>query len=149
MESSNINQDQTVPVVAPAGSRRRHVGRWLTLFAIVLIAGVVSALMLLRSDNSNTVQAAAAGTVQINSRSFEPQTIKIKKGQAVTWVNKDSRPHHIMADPYPTGDSLKSLNSVEPLAQDESYTATFEQAGTYTYHDQLNPARLKGTVIVE
>lgn len=151
MESSNTNPpNQTIPVVAPAPlPRRKHVGRWLSLFAVVLLVGAVSALMIFRNNNGGSVEAAAAATVAIASNGFEPQTIKIKKGEGVTWVNKATQSRHIMADPYPTGDSLQSLNSVEPLAEGDSYGAIFEKPGTYTYHDQLDPQGIKGTVIVE
>lgn len=149
--SSNNSQNQTVPVVTPLSPspRRRHVGRWLTFFAVILAVGTVTALTLLGTDDSNTVNAAPAGTVSITAQGFEPQTIKVKRGQAVTWVNQDDKPHHVVADPFPSGDSLKSLNSIEPLTKDDAYTSTFEKMGTFTYHDQLDPVGFKATVIVE
>lgn len=149
MEASNNSQGQTVPVIAPRVPPRRHVGRWLTLVAIVLVAGAVSALMIFRGNGSGNVQAAFAATVEITSHGFEPQTIKIKKGEAVTWVNKAAQPRQIVADPYPSGDSMKSLNSVDPLAEGDTYAATFEKSGTVSYHDQLDPGGVKGTIIVE
>jgi plastocyanin len=151
MESTNNSQNQSVPVIAPLSPspRKKHVGRWLTFFAILLVVGTVSALTLLKNDESTKVSAAPAGVVSITPQGFEPQTIKIKKGQSLTWVNQDDKPHHVVADPFPSGDSLKSLNSIEPLTRDDSYTAVFEKMGTFTYHDQLDPVGFKATVIVE
>jgi plastocyanin len=149
MDSTN-NKDETVPVVTPtAVPRRRHMGRWLTLLAVLLIVGGVFTLTWFNSNDSGKVQATSVASVQITPDGFEPQTIKVKKGESVTWVNTESRPHQVVADPYPSGDTLKSLNSLEPLSEGDSYASTFEQAGTYTYHDQLDPASFKGTVIVE
>ena len=119
---------------------------------VVLILAVVIATPLVyftvnNSDSSADSQVAAE--IAIAGSDFSPKTIKVKKGQDVTWMNQDSNPHQISADPYPEGGSLPDLNSQEPLGQGESYTFVFDKAGTYTYHDHLNPESYKGTVIVE
>lgn len=87
--------------------------------------------------------------IDITKDGFIPATIKIKKGAQVKWINKDKNMHWIQADPHPTGSSLPQLDSAEGLEEDVSYGYTFDQSGTYMYHDHLNPLKFKGTVIVE
>jgi plastocyanin len=85
----------------------------------------------------------------VSDTGFTPETVKIKKGQTVQWMNEDATPHQIASDPYPSHTLLPHLVAPEPLGQNESFNFTFEDSGTFTYHDDLNPADFKGTVIVE
>ncbi|MSR68635.1 hypothetical protein EXS66_02515, partial [Candidatus Saccharibacteria bacterium] len=80
---------------------------------------------------------------------FEPATVMIKAGASVAWVNIDSNPHQIASDPHPTHSSFPDLYAPEPLGTNDVYSMIFEKAGTYTYHDNLNPYTFKGVVIVE
>lgn len=149
MEQSNVTP-QNVPVVTPSSAqpRRRRPMKWLALGLLILMIGIASAL-LIRSNDGQDAQAVADVTVEVTATALQPQTIKITKGGSVTWINKDTAPHHIASDPYPEASTLPGLNSGEALSSGDSYTHTFEQAGTFTYHDQLNPTILKGTVVVE
>ena len=150
MQTSTVNQNQNdVPVITPTRPQRRHVGRWLTLAVLLILVGATSLFLLNKDDDQGAVRAASVSTVEIVGGGFQPQTIKVKKGSSVMWVNSDNHSHHIVADPYPTGDSLKSLNSGEPITEGESYTTSFDDAGTFHYHDQTDPTGFKGTVIVE
>lgn len=150
METSNLGQNQNVPIITPqpAAPKRLRTARWLTLAVLLFLVGGGSVYWLIR-DNNRLVEAAPSATVEISSNGFEPQTIKVKRGQTVMWLNSDSRPHQIASDPYPTNETLPSLNSEEPLAEGESYTATLDETGTFTYHDELNPVGPKATIIVE
>lgn len=93
-------------------------------------------------------KVVSEGQVRINSNGFMPQTIKIKKGEMVTWTNQDNKTHQLAADPHPTHTSLTGLES-DPLFLNDSYTFIFEESGTYSYHDHFNPTKLRGTVMVE
>ena len=57
-------------------------------------------------------------------------------------------PHWIASDPYPKDDGYAALNSGGALVHGDSYSLSFSKAGTYTYHDELNPFKLQGTVVV-
>lgn len=62
---------------------------------------------------------------------FGPQTVKIKVGQTVTWVNKEPIAHGIV----PLKGGFKGTSSIAP---GKSYTAKFSKAGTFTYRDTYN-----------
>lgn len=146
MENYQTNATQPVFTVDQRTPKRK-TGRWLVI-ALVLLAIGTSTFFILQS-RSETVAAEPVATIEIDNGNFSPQTIHIKKGQSVLWINKDQAAHQVMANPYPTGSQLPSLNSSEPLAEGDSYTATFEESGTYSYHDKLSPVELNGVVIVE
>lgn len=144
MENSDLNQTNTPNAVLQTAPKQRHSARWLTLVIAVLVAGGASAWWLM--DNDKQVQAAPNASVEITSEGFVPQTIRIKKGSTITWTNNDAQPHQTASDPK---NVESALNSEEPLTQGDSYAATFDDAGTFTYHDELNPVSLRATVVVE
>jgi len=147
MEPTNPNPE--IKIVSPRPvPRRRRISRWLTLAVLVLLIGSGSVYWVLR-DSPQVAQAAPAAVVEITANGFSPQTVRVKPGQSITWVNEDAEPHQIASDPFPSNDALPSLNSDEPLVKHDSFTTTLEQAGTFNYHDQLDPVGLKGTIIVE
>lgn len=88
-------------------------------------------------------------TVTISSKGFLPQTVKITKGSLVTWLNQDTKPHQIKSDPHPSDSLYPFLDTEDVLSLDGAVTITFDTVGTFTYHDEMNPLKFKGTVIVE
>jgi plastocyanin len=82
---------------------------------------------------------SATTTVQIRRAGFVPATVTINQDDAVTWRNRDTIDHQVVAN----GGQFAS----PILDPGESYTFTFRNAGTYRYHDGLHPTR-RGTITV-
>lgn len=124
--------------------------------ATLLLLVLLSAVLVIR-DNNQTEQttnqasqlAEQSVLITISNEGFSPATVTIKKNQNVEWINVDDAQHQIASDPHPTDDSLESLNDDIPLEKDDSFSYVFDKAGTYTYHDEFNPLKFNGTVIVE
>lgn len=150
MEFPNLKQQSSGRVVSQSMiMNRKRFPRWLIIaIVVVIILGTILTVWLTKRSNTSPVSRVAA-KVEITGTGFVPLTIRIKKGESVTWVNKDSKPHQVAADPHPTSDLLPSLKGDEPLLQEEQYTAIFEKTGTFTYHDYLDPVGYHATVIVE
>lgn len=85
----------------------------------------------------------ATADVEIKNSDFSPKTITIKVGTKVTWTNKDSLQHDVATDKN-YGDDFKSS---ELLSRGETYSFTFNKAGTYTYHCTPHPF-MRATVVV-
>ncbi len=93
------------------------------------------------------VSLAAAGEnpkpvqqVQIDNFSFVPQTVTVKAGTTVTWVNRDDVPHTVVS-------TEKEFRS-QVLDTDGTYTHTFTAPGSFDYYCSVHP-HMKGKVIVE
>jgi len=84
--------------------------------------------------SENTVE------VKITGFSFDPATITIKVGSTIKWINMDSAAHTVVSDD-------NSWTSAR-LKQGDTYTHTFDQAGTYPYHCGLHSSML-ATIIVQ
>ena len=86
-----------------------------------------------------TPEVMVEGEVSIMKNLFFPETITIKEGETVTWVNKETYGHDAVSD---TG-----LFRSPRMATGEKYSYTFTKAGTYTYICGIHPF-MHGTVIV-
>lgn len=85
----------------------------------------------------------------ITGKGFVPQTLLVKKGSQVSWTNQDKKSHQVTSDPHPTHSLLPALGQGKPIPPNSTFTFTFDKAGTFTYHDELNPLKFKGVVIVK
>ncbi len=91
--------------------------------------------------------------VEITLEGFVPRNLEIKKGDKVTWINKlitEIRPagdYHPTHTNYPgssiikcgTAEEKNTFDSCRSLKKGESYSFTFNEAGSWTYHDHLQP----------
>ena len=106
-----------------------------------------------------TVIVAAGGTgpsgatVTITAAGVSPSSVTVAVGQAVTFVNNDSRQHEMASDPHPNHGSCPSIEAgISLLAPGQTkVTRAFGNAGTCRYHDHLNDSSqaLRGTIVVQ
>jgi len=146
------NQKATVVSFQADKPPKRHVSlsrRTIIIGVVALVLIIGMGVLLLANTKDEAAKVTSVATVDITETGFSPLTIRVKKGDRITWINKDAKPHQVAADPHPTGESLPTLKSEDPLMQDESYTAVLEKPGTFTYHDYLDPVGFQATIIVE
>jgi plastocyanin len=88
--------------------------------------------------------AVAAGastqTVQVTKNGFTPQSATVNVGDTVTWHNADTGDHQVVAD---DGSFASPV-----LHADQTYSHTFNSAGTTKYHDSFAKTH-SGTVVVQ
>ena len=108
----------------------------------------------------NDEELAAGNTVTITAEGFSPKTLTVKAGTAVTFVNEDANEHWPASARHPThtmypGSSIEKCGTGEAifdackgLAQGESFSFTFNEKGSWRYHDHLGVS-LTGTIVVE
>ncbi|MCX6711532.1 MAG: cupredoxin family copper-binding protein [Candidatus Woesearchaeota archaeon] len=128
---------------------------YILIIVILLVAGgiIFYTLQLPTSSNQSTNTGSPQVTqppgsssgpqsynVDIQNFAFSPSTMNIAKGDTITWTNYDSVPHTVTSD---SGSELDS-SSISP---GQTYTHTFNTAGTFTYHCNFH-VTMKATVIV-
>jgi plastocyanin len=91
--------------------------------------------------NGNGTGSGTPGTneVFIQGMAFDPVTITITAGTAVTWTNKDPITHNVTSNP--------ALFSSGSMGNGATYSFTFPDKGTFSYSCTIHPS-MKGTVIV-
>ena len=85
--------------------------------------------------------------VIVNKDGFSPQSLTIKRGETVIWINQSGDTVTVNSDPHPTHNLYRFLNRGE-FPSSSSVQVTFEQTGIYVYHNHLKPSQT-GTIIVE
>lgn len=109
-------------------------------FTILLCPLVILAAFAAHSLQPVHAQAAA---ITIQNFSFQPGTVTIPVGTTVTWTNMDTPSHTTTSDP---GQAVSWDSGV--LATNQSFSFTFTQAGTFTYHCSIHP-NMHGTIVVQ
>ncbi|MCL5072112.1 MAG: cupredoxin family copper-binding protein [Actinobacteria bacterium] len=83
--------------------------------------------------------AGAANEITIENNTFKPDSLTIKVGDTVTWINKDSYDH--------TATSKTGEFDSGNLANGAKFSFTFEKEGTYDYICTLHTF-MTGKIIV-
>lgn len=98
------------------------------------------------------VAPAAAETVTVKMGAdsgmlaFEPSTVTIKAGDTVKWVNNKLPPHNVMFE----GAAANKSHDQLMFSPGESYEATFDTPGTYSYYcSPHRGAGMAGKVVVQ
>ena len=79
-------------------------------------------------------------TIEIKDFAFNPQTITVKSGEKVTWINRDEEPHTVVS----VGKKFKKSSALDT---DQTFTITAGAPGTYTYFCSVHP-KMTGTIVV-
>lgn len=103
------------------------------LIALIILSIAMSGC----TEQKTQTQPVTANAIDIMDFAFNPDTITVAKGTTVTWTNKDSAQHTVTGTAFTSG----------TLNQGQSYSYTFNEAGTFEYYCKFHPSML-GKVIV-
>lgn len=98
------------------------------------------------SDEATEPQAE--NTVTYDGSSFSPSTITVSPGTTVTFVNGSGSMMWVASDEHPSHQELPDFDANRGYGRGGEYSHTFEQTGSWDYHNHLNPSHT-GTVVVE
>ena len=92
---------------------------------------------------------AYAASVSIGDNFYNPSTVSIGVGESVTWTNDGSAPHTVTANDGSFDSSPNCPSSFDACMQPgETYTHTFDAAGTFGYFCKVHGQSMSGTVVV-
>ncbi|MCK9595968.1 plastocyanin/azurin family copper-binding protein [Candidatus Pacearchaeota archaeon] len=116
---------------------------WIAIGIVAILLIVGGTYFFLNKPAPGLPPTTEEGTynIEISGFSFNPKELIIKTGETVIWTNQDLVSHTITSD---SGNELAS----EKFSRGETYSHTFNTAGTYTYHCAPHPG-MEGTIIVE
>ncbi len=143
---------------------RRNMLIILVVAVVFIIVGFV--LPYLRSRNaplpvnSNGISEVV---IKYTKSGFEPESITVKLGTTVSWVNSSGRPMWVASDPHPSHTDLKGFDQLKIINKgwenpffkkvyahgDAIYEYTFEKIGEWKYHNHVYPQDRGKVVVVE
>lgn len=104
----------------------------------------------------------ASAVVLYTDSGYVPQIFTVQQGETVTFVNGSTGLMWSATAVHPThqvypGSGINKCNTEEeknifdacrPIEQNQEWSFTFQEKGSWGYHDHLNPSR-RGTIVVE
>ncbi len=149
---------------------------WIVVAVIVVVGAVLIFLNINPSANtssnttidmnsastaSTTPENPMSATVAHDSNGFSPDTVTVAIGATVTWANSGTGQMWVATNAHPTHTDYDETSRTAhctagytgPTPFDEcrggdSYSFTFTKAGTFGYHNHLNPNET-GAIIVQ
>ena len=114
---------------------RTKTVRILSAISFVLLNNLT-----LGQAEKDAVDGAKKNQIVIKDFHFNPQTITVKSGEKLTWINRDEEPHTVVS-------VEKQFKKSSALDTDQEFTITAGAPGTYTYFCSVHP-KMTGTIIV-
>ena len=114
----------------------------LTTLPLTTVKPTVTTIPTLQKTTS-----VSDNTIWINKKGFDPESLTVKTGSTVRWVNMDSTDNAALYNPTHRI-ALGTNKNSPPLSPGQGWSQIFDQPGFYDYSDMIHPD-LMGTVIVE
>jgi plastocyanin len=109
-----------------------------------LLLGLISLNLLLvvhANEMGTTSVITKENKIEIKDFAFSPQTLTVKSGDKITWINHDEEPHTVVS----VGRKFQKSSALDT---DQQFTITAGAPGTYEYFCSVHP-KMTGTIIVE
>lgn len=103
-------------------------------------AGITSGSVPFTVTGTISSPYAQSAAVSITNFAFNPVVTTVRAGTTITWTNNDAVSHTV------TSDNSAFIGS-STLAPGQTFSATFNTLGTFTYHCAIHPGMI-GTVVV-
>src|SRR5262245_19708931 len=113
------------------------------LISKITIAALLSgfSLFAIAGEMKDTASSGAGqNKIEIKDFAFNPQTITVKSGDKITWINRDEEPHTVVS-------AEKQFKKSSALDTDQEFTITAGAPGTYAYYCSVHP-KMTGTIVV-
>ena len=113
------------------------------LISKITIAALLSGFSLsaLAGETKDTGSSGVGeNKIEIKDFAFNPQTITVKSGEKITWINRDEEPHTVVS----VGKQFKKSSALDT---DQTYTIVAGALGTYSYFCSVHP-KMTGTIVV-
>jgi plastocyanin len=111
----------------------------------ILLTTLVILNLCVAAWGDDAASVAMAGnkknTIEIKDFAFNPQTLTVKSGETITWINRDDEPHTVVS----VG---KKFQKSSALDTDQAFTITAGAPGTYEYFCSVHP-KMTGTIVIE
>jgi plastocyanin len=114
---------------------RTKTVRILSAISFILLSNFT-----LGQAEKDAVEETKTNQIVIKDFHFSPQTVTVKSGEKLTWINRDEEPHTVVS-------VEKQFKKSSALDTDQEFTITAGAPGTYTYFCSVHP-KMTGTIIV-
>jgi plastocyanin len=86
--------------------------------------------------------------IEMTKDSFSPSQVQVNQSDQITFKNSDLAPHWPASNIHPSHIIYPEFDPKKAIEPGQSWTFKFDKAGTWRFHDHLNP-NITGTVVVQ
>ena len=127
--------------------------RTMVGIAAVLTVAAVAAAATLPPPAPGTQEPEEVVTVDIDKLAFRPDTVRVKAGQTVRWVNRESVPHTVVSGTIAQGRRTtekrpSGLFESPSLDAGDSFEFTVRSKRTIAYYCGIHPF-MTGIIVVQ
>lgn len=108
---------------------------------VALSSLLLSSFTLGQAENETSTDSIKKNQIVIKDFHFSPETLTVRSGEKVTWINRDEEPHTVVS-------VEKQFKKSSALDTDQEFTITSGAPGVYTYFCSVHP-KMTGTIVVE
>lgn len=108
---------------------------------VALSSLLLSSFTLGQAEYETSTDSIKKNQIVIKDFHFSPETLTVKSGEKVTWINRDEEPHTVVS-------VEKQFKKSSALDTDQEFTITSGAPGVYTYFCSVHP-KMTGTIVVE
>lgn len=114
------------------------------LLAVLAACGGSSPTENTNNNNNPPPPPPGGANVTIKDFTFSPETVTVKAGASVQWVNNGPSAHHVVSDDmvWDSG-NLAGPSGSDPYGygdtKGQTFTFKFDNAGTFKYHCSNHP----------
>lgn len=105
-----------------------------------ILLAILTVLAFLASPLPGKDKEDDGKVITIQDLAYSPATVRIKRGDKVTWINQDQQDH--------TVDEENGKFSSGNIKSGKKFSMVFEKAGKYRYGCKFHP-RMAGVIVVE
>lgn len=87
-------------------------------------------------------------SIELQKDGFHPSKLVIREGDTVTFSSNTGEAFWPASNLHPTHTDYPALDPKKPVAPDDTWSFTFNEAGTYAFHDHIRSI-FNGEIIVE
>ncbi len=116
----------------------------LIIISLVLLSACAAA------EKPAVVPSDTTGAMQIQmvASGFDPDTVTVKRGARVCFVNADTQARWPASNIHPTHEIYSDFDPKKPVRAGDTWCFAFTKPGIWKFHDHLLP-EFAGTVTVE
>lgn len=116
------------------------------LLLFVAVIAILVAFSFFKKNKAGTPTQEITQEIVLSEQGFKPETVSVKKGTRVIWINNSTAQASINSDDHPSHTKFPVLNLGE-FEPGSNLQLILDKPGTYSYHNHLNP-EMTGTVII-
>lgn len=111
------------------------------LFFPLLIVCLTVVIFIWKNNEASKSATSSSNlhTIELTPEGFKPESLTIKKGDIVKFVNSKGGPFWPASDPHPAHTYYSDFDSMKGIPSGGEWSHRFNQGGQWKFHDHLSP----------